>query len=70
MYFVTFILFLWKILLANTVDPDQTPHNVASILGLHCLSMTFSYEFPGKNWLDTNLCPVVADCMYLPPRII
>ena len=40
-YFVTFILFLIKILLANTVDPDQTPHYVASDLVLHCLPMTF-----------------------------
>ena len=39
-YFVAFILFLWKILLANTVDPDQMPHYVASDLGLHCLSTT------------------------------
>ena len=30
---------LWKILVANSVDPDQTPHYVASDLGLHCLSM-------------------------------
>ena len=30
----------WKILLANTVDPDQTPHYVVSDLGLYCLSMT------------------------------
>ena len=28
-------------MLANTVDPDQTPHHVASDLGLHCLPMTF-----------------------------
>ena len=26
-----------KIMLANNVDPDQMPHNVASDLGLHCL---------------------------------
>ena len=32
--------FLWKILLANNVDPDQMPHYVASDLGLHCLPMT------------------------------
>ena len=24
----------------DNVDPDQTPHYVASDLGLHCLSMT------------------------------
>ena len=45
--FVAFILFLMEILLANSVDPDQTPHyvtyNVASDLGLHCLPFT---EFP------------------------
>ena len=35
---VAFILFLWKILLANTVDPDQTPHDVASDLVQHCLT--------------------------------
>ena len=31
------LYFSWKILLANTVDPDQMPHYVASDLGLHCL---------------------------------
>ena len=46
-YFVTFILFCWKILLhvANTVDPEQTPHFVASDLGLHCLPMTLFTGF-------------------------
>ena len=34
--------FWWKILLANNVDPDQTPHYVASDLGLHCLPVTLS----------------------------
>ena len=33
--------FLWKILLANNVDPDQMPHNVVFDLGPHCLPMTF-----------------------------
>ena len=32
--------FLWKILLANNLDPDQMPHYVVSDLGLHCLPMT------------------------------
>ena len=32
--------FLLKILLANNVDPDQTPHKVAFDLGLQCLPMT------------------------------
>ena len=30
----------WKILLANIVAPNQTPHSVASELELHCLPMT------------------------------
>ena len=38
----------WKILLANTVDLEQTPHDVASDLGLHCLP-------PGKNGLIISL---------------
>ena len=44
-YFVAFILLLWKILLAYSIDPDQMPHKVASDLGLHC------YGFPSKNGL-------------------
>ena len=32
--------------------PDQTPHYVASDLGLHCLPTPF-YGFPGKNWFNT-----------------
>ena len=40
-YFVAFILFFnGKMLLANTVDPDQMPQYVASDLGLHCLPVT------------------------------
>ena len=51
-YFVTFIpVFLWKILLANTEDPDQMPHCVASDLGLHYLPMTLLW-FPSKNGLS------------------
>ena len=38
--FCHFILFLMEILLANNVDPDQTPHFVASDPGLHSLSIT------------------------------
>ena len=32
--------FIFKILLANNVDPDQMPHYVESDLDLHCLPMT------------------------------
>ena len=28
-------------LIANSGDPDQTPHSAASDLGLHCLPITF-----------------------------
>ena len=34
-------IFSWKILLVNTIDPDQTPHYVASDQDLNCLPMTF-----------------------------
>ena len=39
---ISLLLFYFngKILFANNVDPDQTPHDVASDLGLHCLLMT------------------------------
>ena len=33
-------IFDGKILLENTLDPDQMPHDVASDLGLHCLPVT------------------------------
>ena len=35
-------------MLANNVDPDQTPHYVASDLGLHCLPVAL-FRFPGMN---------------------
>ena len=38
--FVSFILLLMKSHVSKHVDPDQTPHDVASDLSLHCLSMT------------------------------
>ena len=47
--------FLWKILLANNVDFVQTPHDVASDPGLHCLPLTVFMGFPGKNGL-MKLC--------------
>ena len=36
-------------MLANTVDPDQMPHHVASDLCLHCLPTTLLRVFLGKN---------------------
>ena len=35
-----FIQNLIEHLLANSGDPDQTPHTAASDLGLHCLPMS------------------------------
>ena len=41
---LSFLLyFWWKILLANTVDPDQTPHHVASDMDLDCLPIHDSF---------------------------
>ena len=42
--------FLWKILFANKVDPDQKPHYVASDLVFIVCLWPF-YGFPGKNGL-------------------
>ena len=39
---------------ANSVDPDQTPHSVASDLGLHFLTMSFSGT-TGLNGLKDSL---------------
>ena len=42
--------FFMKILLVNIVGPDQTPHDVASDLSLHCLLITF-LQVSTKNGL-------------------
>ena len=34
--------------MTNSLDPDQTPHNAASDLGLHCLQMSL------RGMLDNN----------------
>ena len=39
MYFLGLFGSREKLLLANSGDPDQTPHHAASDLGLHCLPM-------------------------------
>ena len=38
--FSRLFLFLKQILLADNVDPYQTPHHVASDLGLHCMHIS------------------------------
>ena len=40
-----------KLLLANSGDPAQTPHYVASDLALHCLPMLTVLRFPDNNGL-------------------
>ena len=41
MSILSLLYYFWlKILLANNVDPDQTPHYVAFDLRLHCFPMT------------------------------
>ena len=38
---------------ANSADPDQTPHNVASDQGLHCLLT----DFPSKTEKSDTIDP-------------
>ena len=38
---------------ANGVDPDQTPHSVASDLGLHCLPMSLLWDAMLK-WVNRH----------------
>ena len=40
MYFFIFVLFVFEFSIANSEDPDQTPHYAASDLSLHCLPMS------------------------------
>ena len=43
-----------NILLANSGDPDQTPHSVGSDLGLHCLSMSHKKDARFIGWVIVN----------------
>ena len=52
---------LVEILLANNVDPDQTPNDVASDLGLHCLPLTF-YGFHVGGGRVVRKCWVNFQC--------
>ena len=40
--------------IANSVDPDQTPHSAASDLGLHCLPMSLLWDARHK-WVNKCL---------------
>ena len=64
----------WKILLANNVNPDQTPHYVAPDLGLHRLPMTLLWV-SRQEWVKGRVvdkAPVKRCCcfFYLFIRII
>ena len=41
------------VLNANSVDPDQMPHSVASDLGLHCLPMSLLWDTRHK-WVKNK----------------
>ena len=49
---ITYSMYSDKQNSSNCVDPDQTPHNVASGLGLHCLPFIqqFYTHSEAKQW--------------------
>ena len=49
MVFFIFIQVLIEIMQANSADPDQTPHSVASDLGLHYLSIAMSHKKDARH---------------------
>ena len=58
-------------MLANSVDPDQTPHSAASDLGLHCLGPQRRYSISVSivircEIFATSLIPVKC-LFYLEP---
>ena len=38
---------------ANSIDPDQTPHSVASDQGLHCLPVSHLWD-ARHNWVKNK----------------
>ena len=43
--FLLFLCFIEiPVINANSVDPDQMPHSMASDLGLHCLPMSLFWD--------------------------
>ena len=49
---------------ANSGDPDQMPHSVASDLGLHCLPITLSWiDMPsGLSRQEMTICMNLKAC--------
>ena len=51
------------LLLENCVDPDQTPHYVASDLGLHCLLLTL-LRVSVEEWVNTQITAYLENGTY------
>ena len=51
-------------LFANNVDPDQTPHSVASDLGLHCLPITILWGLQTKMGYHNNIFNIKYFMLY------
>ena len=49
--------------MANNVDPDQTPHRLASDLGQHSLPINF-YGYQGKNGLRKNYAFIIHVALF------
>ena len=47
--------FLTKLAVSINVDPDQTPHNAASDLVLHCLPKSILWD-TRHEWLKVGCC--------------
>ena len=47
-------------LFANSGDPDQMPHSVASDLGLHCLPITILLVYQ-LQWVNSTEWAISAD---------
>ena len=66
--FIFFLSYFLEILVfnANSVDPDQTPHNAASDQGLHCLPISLfgMLSINGLNSLLKTEEPVIEECPY------
>ena len=50
-------------LVSKQCRPDQTPHYVASDLGLHCLPMTHLRVFRKERVVKPNLCAMKKMCI-------
>ena len=49
-------------LFANSGDPDQMPHSVASDLGLHCLPITL-LQVSQLQWINTLIITAASNSL-------